>query len=79
MAFILSRERADDVSRVFGKYAKYLEEKAEVFPESAYRLATSAWHFDPNDKRCPHDSWLEEVRVIENSEGERREVRNVSI
>ena len=59
MAFYLSKERAEDVVSAYRRYQKYLFQHRENFPPNAFSLATVEWYHDPNDHRCPHDSWVE--------------------
>jgi|SRR5690606_12244825 len=81
MAFILAAERdpSDDVVGLFRAYEEYLKTNRARFPESAYALATSEWYFNFQDSRCPHDAWLEELRIEEPADGARQEVRHVAI
>lgn len=79
MAFILSEQRNIDVVGAFRRYRAYLDQYRGLFPPGAHDLANSEWYYDPTDHRCPHDAWLEEVRLFEPSSGERREVRSTSI
>ena len=79
MSFILAKTRDIDPKAAFYEYKKYLHKVKDIFPPSAYELATSEWYFDPNDHKCPHDAWLEEINIFEPSQGERNEVRKVSI
>ncbi len=82
MAFILSAQRDagyEAMTAGFRAYDAYLTEHRDRFPPSAYQLATSDWYFDFGDHRCPHDAWLEEVRVEEPATGERSERRTVRI
>lgn len=65
MVFILSTDGRDlDVIGQFEKYNAYLKSRKDVFPASAYAMATSDWYFDPNDHRSPHDYWLFDARII---------------
>ena len=81
MTFILGAQRQNtfDVVKQFREYREYLARNRAEFPTSAYELANSDWYYDGGDPRCPHDAWLEEVRVEEPSTGERHEVRTVAI
>ena len=79
MPYILAKQRDEDVVAAFKQYRDYLEANRAKFPSNAYDLATSDWWFNFNEHKCPHDAWLESVKVIENSEGERRQYRTVSI
>lgn len=49
----------------FARYRAYLQEKRDVFPPSAFALATSGWYFDPSDPRCPHDAHLHSLTLAE--------------
>jgi hypothetical protein len=80
--YILANERDGSVEEMkahFVRYERYLAESADVFPPSAYALATSRWWYDFSDHRCPHDAWLEECAISEPSSGSRQEIRSVSI
>ncbi len=79
MTFILNSQRNEDVARAFENYKIYLNKNKEIFPPSAYRLASSDWYFDPSDHRCPHDAWLQEFVMSEFSTGKRHEIRHTSI
>lgn len=68
-----------EIAAAFRRYAEYLNEKRDQMPRAAYDFASATWHYDPEDHRCPHDSWLEQLSVKEPSAGERCEVRGVEI
>jgi len=42
-------------------------------------LARSEWYYDPSDHRCPHDAWLEELRIRETGSGARQSKRSADI
>lgn len=66
MAFILAADgRYDDVVEAFSRYRAFLQASRELFPPSAFALATSDWYFDPRNHRCPHDAWLEGLVLTE--------------
>src|SRR5437762_14366282 len=79
MAFILSDQRATDVEAAFRRYGEYLERRRPDFPRGAYSLATSDWYYDGDDHRCPHDAWLESVRLSEPAMGWRQGIRTVGM
>jgi hypothetical protein len=80
MAFILAADgRDDDVAAAFQCYRAYLQSMREVFPPSAYALATSDWYFDFRNHRCPHDAWLDTLSLFESSNGERSRQRSLSL
>lgn len=76
--FILAAQRDSDLT-AFAKYRQYLDANRDRFPTSAYVLATSDWYGDFRDHRCPHDAWLDAVKIEEPSSGERHEIRRVAI
>src|SRR6185436_10802262 len=78
MTFVLSGDgRYDDVVGAFRRYQEYLRSKSDVFPPSAFALATSDWYFNFEDHRCPHDAWLETLDISEPSSGKRHEIREL--
>jgi hypothetical protein len=76
---ILTAQREKDCDKAFIKYKEYLIESKNRFPKKAYKLATSDWYFNFDDRRCPHDSWLEEINIFEPAKGDRNEKRVTSI
>jgi len=79
MPFILSEQRDDDVAQAFADYRDYITANKNNFPPGAYELASSDWYFNFQDHKCPHDAWLENMTILEPSEGERHEVRSTDI
>lgn len=69
----------DDPNVPFRRYAEYLEQNRAKFPTAAYTLASSGLLLNGSDPRCPHDGWLEWAKFEEPSEGERREIRSLSL
>lgn len=67
--YLLRKDRSDDSlgewDRGFRKYAEYLEEISSKLPFSARCYAKSDWHYDHMDPRCPHDSWVRKIEIIE--------------
>ena len=79
MTYVLAEQRDRDVVAAFAVYREYLEANKSRFPVSAFALASSEWYFDFTDRRCPHDSWLEAVRMQETATGQRRELRSLAM
>jgi hypothetical protein len=80
MAFILAADARDiDVHGAFRRYQEYLESVRDVFPPSAFALATSDWYFNPNDHRCPHDAWFESLNLSEPFFGKQGKERSLSL
>src|SRR5690242_1045659 len=59
------------------KVARLLGISARAVPAAAY--ATAGWHYEPEDPHCPHDTWLEELRIQEPSSGKRSEIGSLEI
>lgn len=49
----------------FNSYMNYLISNKDLFPKNAYEFAIAEWHYNPQDHRCPHDSWVESLQIIE--------------
>jgi hypothetical protein len=82
MSFLVENYPELDVEKfqkAFDEYMKYLELKRDDLPKSVYEYATAPWHYDHNDSRCPHDSWLESLEIEELASGETREIRPTAI
>ena len=69
MTFILADQRHtyEQVTASFLRYRKYLAENRTNFPPGALELAASEWYYDPKDRRCPHDAWLDSVAITESA------------
>lgn len=57
----------------------YLASISEGLTANVKAFALQDWYYDPNDHRCPHDSWLEQLTVDESAKGERKEKRCIAI
>jgi len=79
--FVLSEQldAGGDPHLPFRRYVEYLERNRARFPAAAYDLATSGLLLNASDPGCPHDGWLEWVKLEESSEGARREIRSLSL
>jgi hypothetical protein len=65
MAYYLAKERNQDVVSAYRRYQEYLRAHKGEFPPGAYALATADWYHNPNEHRCPHDGWLDNVVISE--------------
>lgn len=78
--FILAAQRHSERAKsAAAEYEAYLAANRERFPPSAIALAMSTWYYDFRDHRCPHDAWLEEMRLEESATGARFENRTVAL
>ena len=60
-----SSSTPQEIKKCFESYADYLQENLHRFPAHAFRFASAEWHYDSGDPRCPHDSWLESLQILE--------------
>jgi hypothetical protein len=58
---------------------RYLRENADRLPAGARHFALAEWYFNREHSQCPHDSWLEELRLTEQASGQRRQIRSLLI
>jgi hypothetical protein len=83
MAFVLARDITDYEPAThlaaFQKYRRYLESVRDRMPPNAFEFAFAPWHFDSDDHRCPHDTWVESLTIKENASGSRSQYRNIQI
>ena len=77
----LFREHEDwlEWEAAFEAYMSYLRENKARIPRSAYEFATAQWHWDSQDFRCPHASWVEELAIREPEAEETRHDRKLEI
>ena len=75
----LNANSPDELKARFNEYYEYLETIQNLLPPEAYGFAIASWHYDPEDARCPHDSWVECLSIRELSSGVRREKREIEI
>jgi len=60
-------------------YRAYLNSIKHRLSAEVYDFAIADWHYNPNDHKCPHDAWVQEIRIMEVAEGERAENRETRI
>jgi hypothetical protein len=77
MAYYLSNERNQDTVGSYRRYQQYLHEHEREFPRSAFALATAEWYQNPNDHRCPHDGWLENLIVSETIDVDKKRLTTI--
>jgi hypothetical protein len=73
------RNTQEEVVIAFRDYRAYLESVRSFLSPSGYEFASAPWHYDHNDHKCPHDSWVESLLIREPSSGTRHEVREIEI
>ncbi len=79
MAYYLSKERDQDVVEAYRRYQQYLREHEREFPSGAFALATADWYHNPNDHRCPHDGWLENLIISETVDSDKKRATAIQI
>jgi hypothetical protein len=55
----------DELGEAWSRYTKYLAGVKDRLPSDVYEFALAPWHYDPADHRSLHDSWVEELTVVE--------------
>lgn len=63
----------------FRRYEQYLESIKMDLPPGARFFALVPWHYHMRDSRCPHDAWVEHLKIFEDATGDRSEVRMVGM
>ena len=81
MAFLVAQEISDSeaFTAKLEAYHRYLHSVRGSLPRQAFTFANAPWHYDFDDHRCPHDAWLEYVRISEASSGDREQYRRIEI
>ena len=64
---------------VLGDYIKYIALIKPILPIGVKNYLNLPFLFDISSEYCPHDSWLEYVKISENGHGARTEFRNTEI
>ncbi len=59
------RCRARELRAAYQRYNEYLKSLRDKLPDAAFAFATAPWHYNPQDPRCPHDAWLEHLKIEE--------------
>lgn len=55
----------DDAKNSYDKYLQYLESIKNRLPLNVYNFAVNEWHYNTDDNRCLHDSWVESILISE--------------
>jgi len=74
-----SNDSPNGVNEKFDSYNRYLQSIRGQLSDNAFSFATAPWHYNSQDPRCPHDSWVESLCILEPSSGERSEIRIIEI
>lgn len=79
--FILTKDLAlvADAAAAWKGYESYLLSLKGRLPSETYEFAIADWHYDPRDRRCPHDAWVENFELAEISSGPRSEIRSLQL
>lgn len=68
-----------ETARALSDYRVYLNSVRTKLPARVFEFATADWHYNFEDHRCPHDSWVESLSIMERSSGARAERRWIDI
>lgn len=67
------------IRECFNRYYQYLYSVKDELPQNVIDFAFASWHYDFSDHQCPHDSWVESLKIVELGSGERKQNRNIEI
>lgn len=67
------------IKKIFADYRQYLLDNKTSFPPDAFDFAFSDWHYNFSDHRCPHDSWVNSLQVLEVVKNSSRKDRELGI
>jgi hypothetical protein len=70
---------AEEAVQRFKLYSEYVEKVKSALPKSAYSFATAHWHYQSQDRHCPHDGWVEHLKIWESASGDRKQYRQTQI
>lgn len=87
MTYILSRDLPDIESHIYEKrrkerwreYEQRLQRIKKRLSPSVQEFALADWHYNPEDHRCPHDAWLEQLTLRELGSEENVQDRHLEI
>jgi hypothetical protein len=61
------------------KYLSYLDSVWSSLPPGTKTFVREEWFYEHDDHRCPHDAWLQDLRVEEHASGDRQQYRTLQI
>jgi hypothetical protein len=79
MSFLLDASDWSELNDRFSEYLAYLRSIEDRLAPGAYAFASAPWHYDEQDRRCPHDAWVESITLTESGAGERHQDRHLDI
>ena len=80
MSFLVGATHDDSRSdKSYQAYVTYLSSIRDRLPQTVYEFAIADWHYDFTNPKCPHDAWVQEIKISEVAGGERHEIRKTQI
>ena len=76
---VMPTSELSEILEGFRAYQEYLPTVKDRLPSSAFEFAAAPWHYDHEDHRCPHDSWVDSLTIHETAKGERSQHRSLHI
>jgi len=77
MTFLLDVSDSRELNQQFEAYQSYLRSVEGKLETNAFAFASALWHYDAQDPRCPHDAWVESIKVGTDVIGNRTKVKVV--
>ena len=80
MSYLINASEDDIVrGKAYKAYVAYLNSIKDRLPREVYNFALADWHYDFRNPKCPHDGWVQEIKIEEIAKGERHEIRTTQI
>lgn len=76
---LFRKNESEDYKADYLRYRAYLSDIGERLPKNVREFALQDWYYAADDHRCPYDSWLEELAILEPASGERNERRTIEL
>ena len=71
-------ENKDGFTMDSSDYPRYVDSIRAYVPNNALQFMAAEWHYDHRDERCPHDSRINKICILEKELGDFR-VNNIEI
>lgn len=72
-------EDIEQKKQAWKKYRQYLDSIRDKLPKTTADFALADWHYNSDDHKCPHDSWVESINISEPLINETKSERRIDI
>lgn len=67
------------LQEALSEYRNFLRSAGSKFPKEVFEFALADWHYDGSDSRCPKDSWLVSMNLIESPNSGEMSIRHNAV